>query len=774
MSSSLSNLPVAKLPVGPGTTADQLKNFVATTPQGALVAGMDQNHNILLYSRANTNVQTRPGATAVDVTKNREAVLEAIETILIGDVEQHGNPAALKPAKEDIQRLCADLRTASAGGDITTGTVSALFKPKSADAALIWARSHGSPRLSELVPPNSKRLNNFLDTATNPKSDPAAIKAAAKELAERLAESMTSAIGATKSPENIARLIALPLPMVTHDLTTAIKEAMPSGVSFNPTDIDNAVTAVMNALPAKRVEMAAKHAGMKVATHSTLMQLTPGQQPGGMGMSNQAPQTVTVNGTTYNRTADLAGGSNVVGAYIDPNGRSCVLKLAGPEIGTARSLDGRLREVDALADALREAETGKKVARLNHPNLLGIEGASLTTNGKVLLKMPKIDPTTMHEVMRRLDHERSAGRISPAESEQFITHVIKHVSDGLAEMQKAKIVHLDLKNANIFVGTNGEPTIADWGSARSKKQVEAGDLPRIDNPRYRAPEFTARQETRRFEGMNLGDAATQQKRINQIDALNLALATNQNVSAALARVKNAGGPSADEVGPAADMFSFATAVYELEFGKPPFEDPNGDSEIEARMLRWSGAVIPNTASAGAALANIGVVRATNAESAMPDTVHSRPLHNLINDMGHRDPKKRLTPEKVLDNALIKKHDAAAEAAANATMHKLLAVRLPAPVAAQAPPPPNPQAPATSSTAAPPPLVPASLQQPTAPPPGQAATLQPTVTPTLPTQAAPVQPQPVQLSNPPPSGFVQPQPAPQPNPQANQTGAPKST
>jgi serine/threonine protein kinase len=51
-------------------------------------------------------------------------------------------------------------------------------------------------------------------------------------------------------------------------------------------------------------------------------------------------------------------------------------------------------------------------------------------------------------------------------SERLVRHVFMHLLNGLREVHTHKLLHLDIKPANIYLRTDGSPVLLDFGAAR--------------------------------------------------------------------------------------------------------------------------------------------------------------------------------------------------------------------------------------------------------------------------------------------------------------------
>ena len=90
-------------------------------------------------------------------------------------------------------------------------------------------------------------------------------------------------------------------------------------------------------------------------------------------------------------------------------------------------------------------------------------------------------------------------------SERFVRHVFMHLLNGLREVHTNKLLHLDIKPANIYLRIDGSPVLLDFGAARqtltgkrpeARADVHAGlrrarAVPRARPARARGPTSTA-------------------------------------------------------------------------------------------------------------------------------------------------------------------------------------------------------------------------------------------------------------------------------------------
>jgi len=73
-------------------------------------------------------------------------------------------------------------------------------------------------------------------------------------------------------------------------------------------------------------------------------------------------------------------------------------------------------------------------------------------------------------------------------SEAFIRRLFIHLMNGLREVHASKLLHLDIKPANIFVSMEGRPVLLDFGAARITLSGEGTKLKPMYTAGFAAPE----------------------------------------------------------------------------------------------------------------------------------------------------------------------------------------------------------------------------------------------------------------------------------------------
>ncbi|MBA3695458.1 MAG: serine/threonine protein kinase [Methylotenera sp.] len=79
------------------------------------------------------------------------------------------------------------------------------------------------------------------------------------------------------------------------------------------------------------------------------------------------------------------------------------------------------------------------------------------------------------------------GQAEPV-SEKFIRRVFGELSNGLREVHTQKLLHLDIKPANIYIRLDGSPVLLDFGSARQALSQSQAKISPSYTPGFASPE----------------------------------------------------------------------------------------------------------------------------------------------------------------------------------------------------------------------------------------------------------------------------------------------
>jgi serine/threonine protein kinase len=132
-------------------------------------------------------------------------------------------------------------------------------------------------------------------------------------------------------------------------------------------------------------------------------------------------------------------------------------------------------------------EEARILAGIDHPNIVQVLEL-LRANETIYMVMQFIEGSSMQAYIQR---HRVEGRIAVL-PEDFIVATFVRVLDGLQEVHDRKLLHLDLKPANIFLQLDGVPKLIDFGAARRTVGRAAGSVVPMFTPGFAAPEACER------------------------------------------------------------------------------------------------------------------------------------------------------------------------------------------------------------------------------------------------------------------------------------------
>ena len=129
-------------------------------------------------------------------------------------------------------------------------------------------------------------------------------------------------------------------------------------------------------------------------------------------------------------------------------------------------------------------EEGKSLAGLSHSNVVRVLNF-FRANETVYLVMRYERGRTLWE---HIQHRRGGIR------EDFIRRVFTLLLNGLREVHTNKLLHLDIKPANIYIRNDGSPVLIDFGAARQTLTEEATRLSPMYTPGFASPEQYRKRE----------------------------------------------------------------------------------------------------------------------------------------------------------------------------------------------------------------------------------------------------------------------------------------
>lgn len=125
-------------------------------------------------------------------------------------------------------------------------------------------------------------------------------------------------------------------------------------------------------------------------------------------------------------------------------------------------------------------DEAKLLAGIRHANVVRVLNF-LKANGTAYLVMRYEAGQSLAQHLTTL---RSRGE---SVSEDFLRGMFVRLLAGLREVHKQKLLHLDIKPANIYLRADGNPVLLDFGAARWGLEGDAA-LSKVCTPGYAAPE----------------------------------------------------------------------------------------------------------------------------------------------------------------------------------------------------------------------------------------------------------------------------------------------
>jgi serine/threonine protein kinase len=186
-----------------------------------------------------------------------------------------------------------------------------------------------------------------------------------------------------------------------------------------------------------------------------------------------------------------SGGFSIVYLAYDAEGNAVAIKEYLPS-GLALRQPGQLAPViERQHQAVFRIglkcffEEGRALARIVHPNVVRVLNF-FRENETVYMVMAYESGHTLQEHIARLAAKGSRP------GEDFIRQVFAGLCGGLREVHANRLLHLDLKPANIYLRTDCTPLLLDFGAARQTINADAPMLTPMYTPGYAPPELYAK------------------------------------------------------------------------------------------------------------------------------------------------------------------------------------------------------------------------------------------------------------------------------------------
>ncbi|HEX2565972.1 MAG TPA: serine/threonine-protein kinase [Burkholderiales bacterium] len=185
-----------------------------------------------------------------------------------------------------------------------------------------------------------------------------------------------------------------------------------------------------------------------------------------------------------------AGGFSFVYLAHDENESPVAIKEYLPSTLSLRTNGAPHPKIaDADAAAFRAGlrcffEEGRSLAHLSHPNVVRVLNFFRANETVYLVMRYERGRTLQAHIQQRRG----------ALEERWIRDTFCELLNGLREVHSGKLLHLDIKPANVYIRNDGTPLLIDFGAARQTLGEEATKLPPTLTPGFASPEQHGRRE----------------------------------------------------------------------------------------------------------------------------------------------------------------------------------------------------------------------------------------------------------------------------------------
>jgi serine/threonine protein kinase len=181
------------------------------------------------------------------------------------------------------------------------------------------------------------------------------------------------------------------------------------------------------------------------------------------------------------------GGFSIVYLAYDAAGKPVAIKEYLPAQLAQRGADSPVPIVPkehqaTFVHGMRSfVEEARVLANIRHPNVVEVR-SFFKANETAYMVMRFEQGHSLHEYVRGL-----RGSATPI-GEEFLRNVFVRLLAGLREVHRQKLLHLDLKPANIFLRDDSHPVLLDFGATRIGLGERDPTLGNMHTPGFAAPE----------------------------------------------------------------------------------------------------------------------------------------------------------------------------------------------------------------------------------------------------------------------------------------------
>ena len=181
------------------------------------------------------------------------------------------------------------------------------------------------------------------------------------------------------------------------------------------------------------------------------------------------------------------GAFSIVYLAHDPAGTPVAIKEYLPSSMASR---GEGSPVPVIAPGKEEifkramksfTEEARLLSEIRHPNIVEIL-SFFDANETAYIAMRFEEGRTLHDYIQMLKGARKTIK------EDLLRNIFVHLLSGLREVHTHKLLHLDLKPANIYLRKNAKPVLLDFGATRLGLGQRDSSLGIMFTPGFAAPE----------------------------------------------------------------------------------------------------------------------------------------------------------------------------------------------------------------------------------------------------------------------------------------------
>src|SRR5690606_19711696 len=210
-----------------------------------------------------------------------------------------------------------------------------------------------------------------------------------------------------------------------------------------------------------------------------------------MATQNNAPLPDGLEIAGYRIVKKIAsGGFSIVYLAHDQDGNAVAIKEYLPGSLALRQPGAVAPTVSPENLALFRAglsrffEEGKVLAHIAHPNVVRVTNFFRAHDTVYMVMAYESGSSLQEHILRR----RERGD-KPLVSEGFLRKMFGHVMNGVREVHANRLLHLDIKPANIYLRRDGVPILLDFGAARKTLTADMSRFYPMSTPGFEAPEL---------------------------------------------------------------------------------------------------------------------------------------------------------------------------------------------------------------------------------------------------------------------------------------------